>query len=160
MTALSLDLRSRIVAAYHAAEGSIRELARRFKVAPNTVENQLKLERETGGLAPRPHGGAPPRRLTDEGVQHLRVLVEEKNDRTLAELVDLMAERHQVSVSETTIAKALHDKLGLSRKKKRYVPASRTGPTSSGTARRSKRGSGRRRAIDGSTSTSLGIISV
>ena len=44
----SLDLRRRIVAAYQNGEGSIRELAERFSVAPNTVQNYLRQVRTSG----------------------------------------------------------------------------------------------------------------
>ena len=51
MKAYHLDLRQRIVDAYQKAEGSVRELAARFKVAPRTVQNYLNLKRETGSVS-------------------------------------------------------------------------------------------------------------
>jgi transposase len=80
MDPYSIDLRQRIVDAHHKGEGSVRELA------PNTVQNYLNLERNTGSVAPRPHGGGPEPKLDDAGVQQVRTLLEEKNDRTLDEL--------------------------------------------------------------------------
>ncbi|WP_437762770.1 transposase [Sorangium sp. So ce764] len=53
-------MRTRIVEAYDNQEGSVRELAERFAVAPNTVQNYLNLRRQTGSLTPHPSGGAVP----------------------------------------------------------------------------------------------------
>jgi transposase len=52
-----IELRHRIVDAYTHKEGSVRALAKRFAVAPETVRNYLNLVRRTGSVAPRPHGG-------------------------------------------------------------------------------------------------------
>jgi len=41
MEPYGLDLRTRIVEAHENGEGSVRELAERFAVAPNTVQNYL-----------------------------------------------------------------------------------------------------------------------
>ncbi len=138
MKAYSIDLRKRIVDAYHAGEGSVREVATRFKVGFRTVQNYLNLERETGNVAPRPHGGGPARKLDDVGVQQVRTLLEEKNDRTLDELTQQMAARHQVQVSRSTIHSAVA-RAGLTRKKRRYVPVSRIDPTCNGSERASSK---------------------
>jgi transposase len=103
-------------------------LARRFVVAPNTVQNYLNLERATGSVAPRPHGGGPAPKLDDEGVQRVRTLIEEKNDQTLDELRQQLAARHQVQVSRSVMWRAVA-RAGMTRKKRRYVPASRIDPT-------------------------------
>lgn len=132
----SIDLRQRIVDAHRDGEGSVREVAQRFKVTPKTVQNYLNLERETGSVAPRPHGGGPARKLDDEGVQKVRTLLKEKNDQTLDELTQQMAARHQVQVSRSTIHVAVV-RAGMTRKKRRYVPASRIGPTCNGSERAS-----------------------
>jgi transposase len=128
MDPYSIDLRQRIVDAYRKGEGSVRELARRFVVSPNTVQNYLNLERETGSVAPRPHGGGPAPKLDDAGVQEVRTLIEEKNDRTLDEIAKELETRRSVHVGRTTVWRAL-DRLGLPRKKRRFARASRTYPT-------------------------------
>jgi len=51
--ALSLDLRERIIEAYENGEGSIRELAHRFKVGFATVWRLLKRYRTAGEIAPQ-----------------------------------------------------------------------------------------------------------
>ena len=59
MQAYSLDLRERIVAAVRAGHAR-QAVARRFSVSPATSSNDLRLRRETGGLAPRPRGRGLP----------------------------------------------------------------------------------------------------
>jgi transposase len=134
MRPYSEDLRERIVEAYEAGEGSVRELAKRFAVDPGTVQNYLNLKRETGDVRPRPHGGGTEPKLDAAGVQLVGTVVQEKNDRTHAEIAKELETRIQVKVSRATVWRAL-ERLGLKRKKKRFVRASRLGRTSSKTAR-------------------------
>ena len=124
-----IDLRKRIVDAYRKAEGSVRELAVRFKVAPKTVQNYLNLERETGGVEPRPHSGGVAPKLDDAGVREVRAVVAEKSDRTLAEIAGELDRRCHVRVGITTVWRAL-DRLGITRKKRRGAPRNRSGPRS------------------------------
>lgn len=131
----SSDLRQRIVDTYRNGEGSVREVAQRFKVAAKTVYNYLRLERTTGSVAPRPYGGGPAPKLDDVGVQRVRTLLEEKNDRTLDELREQLA-THQVQVSRSTMWRAVA-RAGMTRKKRRYVRASRIDPTCNGSGRAS-----------------------
>ena len=65
MGPLSLDLRVRIVEAYERGEGSVRELAERFMVAPKSVQTYRKLWKVTGSVLPRPHGGGRGRKIDD-----------------------------------------------------------------------------------------------
>lgn len=116
MRPYSTDLRERIVDAYHKAEGSVRDLAARFKVAPKTVQNYLNRKRETGSVEPRPHGGGPAPKLDDAGVQELRNVVEEKNDRTLDEIANELDRRCKVRVGRSTVWR-ITERLGITRKK-------------------------------------------
>jgi transposase len=116
MRPYSTDLRERIVDAYYKAEGSVRELATRFKVAPKTVQNYLNRKRETGSVEPRPHGGGPAPKLDDAGVRELRTVVEEKNDRTLGEIANELDRRFKVRVGRSTVWRIM-DRLGITRKK-------------------------------------------
>src|SRR5262245_37382138 len=136
MAPYSIDLRQRIVEAHRKGEGSVRELAQRFMVAPRTVQNYLNLERDTRSVAPRPHGGGPASKLDDKAVQQVRTLLEEKNDRTLDELTQQVAACHQVQVSRSTMWRAV-TRAGMTRKKRHYVPANRIDPTCSTSARTS-----------------------
>jgi len=135
MRPYSTDLRERIVDAYHKAEGSVRELATRFKVAPKTVQNYLNRKRETGSVEPRPHGGGPAPKLDDAGVRELRTVVEEKSDRTLDEIAKELDRRCKVRVGRSTVWRIM-DRLGITRKK-----------NSTRRRRRSARGSGGARGL-------------
>lgn len=126
MKAYSTDLRQRIVDAYKKGEGSVRELAQRFVVAYKTVQNYLNLERETGSVEPRPHGGGPTPKLDDASVQEMRAIVAEKTDRTLDEIAKEMGVRNMAYVGRTTVWRTL-DRLSLTRKKNRT--SKRAGPT-------------------------------
>src|SRR3954451_24914223 len=77
MQPLSNDLRSRILDAVDNREGSRRKLAVRFKVNTSTITKLLRLRRETGSLAPRPHGGGVEPTLDHDALERLRKLVQE-----------------------------------------------------------------------------------
>src|SRR5262249_14902738 len=139
----SVDLRQRIVDAYRNGEGSMREIAERFAVVLSTVQDYLNLEQTSGSVAPRPHGGGRVSRIDEAGSQQLRALVDEKNDRTLDELIELLERRTGARLSRPTMCRALQ-RLGLTRKKRRYVQANRTGPTSKSRAAGSVAERGRR----------------
>lgn len=118
MRPYSLDLRQRILDAYDAGEGSVRELAERFAVAPNTVQNYLNRRREAGQVAPKAptrHGPAP---ALSAGHEHaLRALVAEKNDCTDAEYARRLAARTGKRVSRRTVNRAWR-RMGYTRKNK------------------------------------------
>jgi transposase len=105
MTPLSLDLRLRIVEAYERGEGSVRELAERFVVAPKSVQTYRKLWETTGSVRPRPHGGGRGRKIEDA---LLRQLLEERNDWTLDQLAAEYAARHGGDqVARSTMSQAV-----------------------------------------------------
>lgn len=117
MKSYSLDLRQKIVDAYERGEGSVRDLAERFDVVPNTVQNYLTRHRRTGSLAPSPHGGGPPRLLKRVHERALLALLREQNDRTDAEYARRLAQRTGVAASRCTVNRAWR-RLGVTRKKK------------------------------------------
>jgi transposase len=86
MQPLTNDLRRRILDAVDNREGSRRKLAVRFKVNTATITKLLRLRRETGSLAPRPHGGGVEPTLGHGALERLRKLVEEAPDATLEAL--------------------------------------------------------------------------
>ncbi len=135
----SLDLRHRIVHAHRNREGSVRDLAERFDVAPNTVQNYLTRARVTGDLAPSQHGGGMPRKIDEAGEREVCALLEEKSHSTLAELVEQMQRRRHVRVSRATMARTL-ERMKITRKKGRWVPASKTARTFNRPARVFKAG--------------------
>ncbi len=78
MRAYSMDLRERVAAAVDEEEGSQREIARLFRVSLSFVSRLLKQRRETGALAPKPHGGGSTRVLDAVDRWQLYKLVEEQ----------------------------------------------------------------------------------
>ena len=131
--AYSSDLRERALAAYEAGEGRQSEIARAYRIGERTLSGWLKTAREEGRRAPRPRrGGTKP--VGGEAAT-LATLVAERNDATLAEYADLLADRTGVRRSPSALCRALKA-LGLVRKKRRSRPPS-------GTARMSPRRGGR-----------------
>lgn len=111
-----LDLRTRVVESYENREGSVRDLAERFRVAPGTVQNYLNLKRTTGRLDPRPVSGGTEPILGAKQLEKVRQIVDEHPDATTEELADEVARRHIGAVSRPTMGRALQ-RLGLTRKK-------------------------------------------
>ena len=89
--AFSTDLRERALAACEAGGGSQARGPRLFRMGERTLSGWLRAAREEGRRSPRPRrGGRPP--LGGER-EALAALVAERNDATLAEYADLLAER-------------------------------------------------------------------
>ena len=112
----SKDLWLRIVHAYEHHEGSMRQLATRFRVSLSCVRDLLTRYRATGDVAPKPHGGGYPAKLDATRIEALKTLVHATPDATLQELRTHLATAQQATVSPATISRALA-KLGLPRKK-------------------------------------------
>ena len=124
--AYSTDLRERALAAYEAGEGHQSEIARVYRVGERTLSAWLRTAREEGRRSPRPpRGGREP--LGGER-EALAGLVAERNDATLAEYADRLAERTGVRRGASALCRALKA-LGLVRKKRRSGPPSRIAPT-------------------------------
>jgi transposase len=58
MRPYSQNLRLRVVQAYENREGSMRQLAVRFRLSLSCVRDLLTRYRATGDVAPKPHGAA------------------------------------------------------------------------------------------------------
>jgi transposase len=120
-----LDLRQRVVNAYEQGHDSIATIAERFSVSVGFVKKMLSLQRTTGDLAPRPHGGGRSASLTARQCQLLSRKVRAENDISLAELQTLLQEQEGVSVHVSTICRALA-RLDLPHKKRASPPRSAT----------------------------------
>ena len=114
----SIDLREKIVAAYENKEGSMQKLAMRFKVSKNFVAELLKRVKQTGQVAPKPHGGGHPPSVKAEGEIFLKELIENQPDLILQEIRDKYNECFE-PVSRSTIDRTL-TKLKLTRKNRSF----------------------------------------
>jgi transposase len=121
MTALSTDLRERIIKTYEQGQTSIRKVAKQFQVSKTTVQNLLKLKRETGQIQSKPASGGKRSQLTGKEAQAI-AMVEEYPDYTLSEYCELWLERTDINIRESTMCCFLQD-LRLTRKKKRRETA-------------------------------------
>ena len=136
----SADLRERVLRA-DAAGLSPGVVAARFGVGLSTVYLWCQQAQAEGRRCAKPHGGGRARGIDVAGEAILRGLVAERNDRTLDEYREQLAERSGgPKVSRPTLCRALR-RLGLWRKKRRCAPASGIAPTSKRNGRSSARGS-------------------
>ena len=120
--AYSTDLRERALAAYEAGEGRQSEVARRYRVGERTLSGWLRPPARRA--AARPGRAAAAGRRSAASREALAGLVAERNDATLAEYADLLAERAGVRRSPSALCRALKA-LGLVRKKRRLKAAER-----------------------------------
>ena len=123
MRPYSLDLRERVAAAIDHHDGSIRWIARVFRVSTSFIVRLLQRRRATGTLAPEPHRGGPPPALGPADLERLTALVREQPDATLEQL----RQRGGFQCSLKTLWYAL-DRLGLTRKKKSLHATQRDRP--------------------------------
>lgn len=120
----SKDLRERVIRAWEEKEGSQRQLAQRFKVSLSFVRNLLRQYRINGQIEAKRRGGYQKPTIQKEHLELIKSLVEEKNDLLLRELCERYAERTGISVSITTMHRAV-EKLNLRCKKKVFMLTSK-----------------------------------
>jgi transposase len=127
----SLDLRQKVVEAYVNKEGSIRTLAKRFRISKNAVSGFLARFRATGKVDPkrREVPGRPPR-IDEEGAQYFTEVLQREPDLTLDELCQRFEARFGQPVSTSAMDRGLK-KHGITRKKNflRSQEAHQTRPT-------------------------------
>ena len=129
---ISTDLRQRILKAYDSGRYTRPEVAQRFEVSLGLVKKLLVQRKRIGDIAPQHHRSGRKGFILGEQQSRLRELLKQKPDMTLEEM------RHSLDLDCTL--PAIHYvlvKMGVSYKKKRSEPASRTVPTS-----RARAGSG------------------
>lgn len=118
--AYSLDLRKKVIDAYNQKEGSLRSLAKRFKVSDEFVKGLVKRYKQTGSFEPLAHGGGNPGKIQAIHEEFLRRQLERQNDLTLEALSLKLKEQFGLKVSGVAVHETLKD-LGISRKKKRFM---------------------------------------
>ena len=120
---LSLDLRERILASYDNGEGTREGIAHRFRVSLGMVKKLLQQRRHVGDISPRHHlAGRKPMILAAHQRQ-LRALLAKKADLTLKEMRAALTLGCSLQAIHTVL-----DKMGLTLKKRRFVPANKIGP--------------------------------
>jgi transposase len=124
MKAYSTDLRQRVIAACDARDGTRPQIAARFSVSESWVRKILRQRRDTGSIEPKPHGGGRTPAFDAEAGRRLREAVRADDDATLEELAGAAG----VACSEAAVYRALA-RLGITRKKSRGGPPSKTGTT-------------------------------
>jgi transposase len=125
MKPYSFDLRQRVVTAVEDGDGTIAEVAAMFRVGKTFVKKMLRLWRESGNVAPQPHGGGAPAALTPQQLRVLRQQVAKEPDATLAELRHFLHGTEGVAVSEAAVCRA-PQRVCLPRKKRVSPAASAT----------------------------------
>jgi len=134
--AYSDDLRCKLLEAYEAGRGSLRELARQFGVSWG-YSKKIRAQQVRTGQRERPqqlqHG--PASQLTLAVEQQLRSALRQQPDLTLAELQQRLAERAGVSISRSQLWVWLQ-RLGLRYKKNRSGRKNKTAGRTSGAGRR------------------------
>jgi transposase len=121
MKTYSIDLRERVVVACDAGDGTREQIAARFSVSISWIRDLLKRRRDTGSIAPRPHGGGRAAAFDAVAAGRLREAVKADDDATLQEL----AAATGVACGPSVVYRALV-RLGITRKKSRGVRPSRT----------------------------------
>ncbi len=126
-TALSLDLRVRVLAAV-AGGLSHRQAGERFGVSAASVSRWRTRERDQGDARPKALGGDRRSGRIEAQAAFILGLVEATPDITLAEIRTALAER-AVGVGVATLWR-FFDRLQITLKKRRRTPPSRIVPTS------------------------------
>ena len=121
MTAYSIDLRQRVVAACDARDGTRAQIAARFSVSVAWIRKLMRRRRESGSIAPKSRGGGRAPAFDADADRRLREAVRADADATLAELARVAG----VACCPSAVHRALK-RLGITRKKSRGGRPSRT----------------------------------
>ena len=124
MRAYSIDLRERVVAACDRGDATREQVAARFSVSVVWIRKLLRQRRQTGSIAPKPHGGGRAPAFDARAAGRLREAVRADDDATLEELAGKVG----VACGPSAVHRALA-RLGITRKKSRGGRPSRAGPT-------------------------------
>jgi transposase len=143
------DLRARVMAAVDGGMAA-RSAASMFQVSVSYIYKALIRRRRTGEVGANRNRGHRPRKLTPFQEAALAAHVAAHSDTTLAAMQAWLEAEHGVRLSNGAIWTAV-DRLGLTLKKRRSGPASKTARTL-----RSAAGSGARRSL---SSTRIGLSS-
>jgi len=124
--AYSDDLRRKLLEAHEQGEGSLPELAKRFRVSEGWAY-KISAARSRTGKTERPAGGKRGRksRITVDVIGYLRSRMKERPDRTLVELQEDLRSDQGIEIGITWLWMVLRE-LGLRLKKSHSMPPNRT----------------------------------
>jgi transposase len=123
MKAYSLDLRQKILETYESGGITQRELAEQFHVSLNFIVTLLRRRRTQETIEPKKRGAVMKPLLTPEIMQFLDERIKQECDLSLLQLVELVREKYNVSVSTKTMSRMLRRE-NLRYKKNAFTPAS------------------------------------
>src|ERR1700689_2622661 len=146
--AYSDDLRRKLLEAHEQGEGSLAELAKRFRVSEGWAW-KISAARSRTGKMERPAGGKRGRksRITAEVIGYLRSRLKDQPDRTLVELQEDLRNHRNIEIGITWLWMVLKQ-MGLRLKKSHSTPPSRTANVFrlSGSSGKGKAGASTRRS--------------
>jgi transposase len=119
MKTYPIEVRERIIEAADNEVGTIEEIAEIFGISERFIYKLLRLRREEGNIAPRPHGGGARAKLDEKKRQVLNEIVTDNPDATLAELRDSLKKKTKTYISISTVWRRLEDaRLTLKKRQK------------------------------------------
>ena len=129
MATISLDLRERILRSYDNGEGTRDQIAKRFCVSLGMVKKLIQQRSKTGCIKSRDHLAGRKKTIVAKHRIAIRQHLKRKPDMTLAELREAL----ELRCTLPAIHYVLVD-MGLTYKKRRSEPQSRTGRMSTSRA--------------------------
>ena|SRR5882724_2855221 len=146
MKAYSDDLRRKLLEAHQQKEGSLAELAERFRVSASWARGVSATLGRTGKMEKPPAGPRGPRsKITADIEKQLRAWIAAESDLTLMEMQARLKQERRLKVSIGRLWGVLRA-MGLRLKKSHSTPPSKTPPkASSGGSRGDKRRAGSKR---------------
>ena len=114
--AYSTDLRTRVIDAWNAKEGTQAQLAERFKVSESFVKRVLRRFRTSGEKEAKPRGATVTPTIDEAALKLVQNWIEQKPDILLQELCEKLAVQQGIQVSQSTMCRAVQ-RLRMSHKK-------------------------------------------
>lgn len=128
MKTYSMDLRERVIGLCDRKAGTRKEIAALMGVSTAWIRRLLQRRRESGGIAPRPHGGGRRSAFTGQSLEDLKAMVAKQPDSTLEELRDRCGVVERNHAGTMRVFRALK-KAGSRLKKSRSSPSKGRGRT-------------------------------
>ena len=104
MSCYSIDFRKKVIEVYKQEKKSIRELAKRFLISPDTVRRLLKQYRETGDVTPQ-KCGTKQKGVLSQYEDKVLEIVETYPDFTLWQYCEVIREEIGIDVSTSTMGR-------------------------------------------------------